>query len=938
MKLIKKIVKYLLIFLFLFLTVLIAVPLMFKSQIVEQVKEIGNESVNAKIDFGEFDLSLISSFPDFSFDINNVSVINKEPFEGDTLAYIGNLNFELDLMSVIGGEYIISSFNISDLTLNAKVLKDGKANWDIAIEDSSTFQEDNLTVEELPEESDETSQFIAGLKSFSISNVNLSYVDLQSEMVAIVKGFNQSGAIHMVNDSTEIDINTGIQSILFDLEGERLANKLKVESDIKIAADLSNMIFNFKENLIKLNELKIGINGQLEMPEEMIFDLTLTAKDNKFRDILSLIPASYLSDLDGVETKGDFNLTAHLKGTMDDDNLPGFDIDFGVNNGFLHYPDLPESVENINVELAIDNKSGIIDQTKIDLKLFHLEIAKNPIDLKFFVTNIESDPKMKGEVLSKLDLGKLSEAIPMEEGDEYQGKINANFSFGGLLSSIENEKYENFKSEGKIILDNLVYKTEGLPKTTIKTGYLNFSPNYFEVSNLKMLIGNSDILANGRIDNILPYIFHDSTIIGKFNIESEFLDLNELTAEDSSNVNDQNVNDDAYIAVKNTEKVQDSIYEEPMEAIEIPRNINFTLNSTFHKIDFEDMPIDDLTGQIKLENGIAHFNKTSFKIYNGTITIDGDYNSQNMAHPTTSLDLVIDGMEIKEAYLAFNSVKKMVPIAKNAQGEFHAEVKFTTELDDTLAPIYQTMNGQGFLQTKNLGFSETEAWGNIVKAIGLKKDNFNKIEAEDVKIKYEFINGKLHTEPFDLNIGKTKGSLGGYSNFDGEIDYKYSLKIPREELGGAVNEGAGYLESIAGKNGIDISLGEYIDVNVLATGTIDKPKYKAEISGVSGTSSIKDKAKEMINNQLNSLRKKAEDELNLAKNKAKEELAKVKKRSEEEAEKRKKEAEQKAKEEIAKLKKEAEDKIKAEADKAKKEAKEDIKNKAKGLLKDRFGR
>lgn len=936
MKIIKKIVKYFLILFFLLITVLIAVPLIFKSQIVDQVKQISNESVNAKIDFGDFNLSLISSFPDFSFDINNVSVINIEPFDGDTLAHIGNLNFELDLMSVIGGKYIISSFNISDFTANAKVLKDGKANWDIAIDDSTVVEEEDVSDEELANEGEIGSPFIAGLESFSISNVNLSYVDLESEMVGIIKGFNQSGSIHMVDDSTEIDIKTGIESILFDLDGERLANNMKVESDIKIAADLSKMAFNFKENLIKLNELNLGVNGQMEMPDGMFFDLTLSAKDNKFRDVLSLIPASYLSDLEGAETKGDFDLTAHLKGKMDDENLPGFDVDFSVNNAYLHYPDLPESVENINVELAIDNKSGIIDQTKIDLKLFHLEIAKNPVDLKFFVTNIESDPNMQGEVLSKLDLGKLADAIPMEEGEEYQGKINANFSFGGLLSSIENEKYEEFKSEGKIILDNLIYKTQGLPTTTIKTGYLNFSPNYFEVSNLKMLIGNSDILANGRIDNILPYFFHDSTIVGKFNINSEFLDLNEITAEDSTI--DESVNDEAYTAIKMAEEAEDSINEEPLEAIEIPRNINFILNSTFNKIDFEGMPIDDFTGQIKLENGIAHFHKSSLKIYNGTITLDGDYNSQNMAHPTTSLDLVIDGMEIKEAYLAFNSVKKMVPVAKNAQGEFHAEVKFTTELDDTLAPIYQTMNGQGFIQTKNLGFLETEAWGNIVKSIGLKKEKFNKIEAEDIKIKYEFINGKLHTHPFDLNIGKIKGSVSGYSTFDGEIDYKYVLGIPREELGGAVNEGAGYLESLAGKNGIDISLGEYINVNVFATGTIDKPKYKAEISGVSGTSSIKNKAKEMLNEQLNNIKKKAKDELELAKKKAKDELDLAKKKAEEEAEKLKKEAEAKAKAEAAKLKKEAEDKMRAEADKAKNKAKEDIKNKAKGLLKDRFGK
>ena len=925
MKILKKIFKYFLILFVLLIIALVTVPIIFKSQIVEKVKEIVNESVNAKVDFGEFDLSLISSFPDFSFEIDDISVITKDPFEGDTLLHIGNINLELNLLSVINEEYKVSSFNLTDLSVNAKILKDGRANWDIAIEDSTKNNQEIENSHEISPDQDEAGDFIAGLESFSINNVNLSYVDLESEMVAIVKGLNQSGGIHLVNDSTEIDVITKVESIIFDLEGERLANKLKLESNIKISADLEKMAFHFKENIIKINELKIGVNGDMEMPDDMNFDLTIKAKDNKFKDVLSITPVSYLTDLEGVETKGDFNLAAHIKGKMDDESLPGFDIDFGINNAYLHYPDLPESVENINMELAIDNKSGIIDHTTVYLKLFHLEIAKNPIDLKFFVTNIESDPKMKGEVHSKLDLEKLSDAIPLDEGEDYQGKINANFNFGGLLSSIENEEYEEFKSEGKIILDNLIYKSEDLPKTLIKTGYLNFSPHYFEVSNLKMQIGNSDILANGRIDNILPYVFHDSTIVGTFNISSEYLDLNELTAEDSLTIEEDN--DEAYVAIQNAEEIQDSVSEEPIEAFEIPKNINFTLNSIFKKIDFEDMPIEDFTGQIKLEDGIAHFHKASMKIYHGTISLDGDYNSQNMAHPLTNLDLTIDEMEIKEAYLAFNPVKKMVPIAKNAQGEFHAELKFSTELDDTLAPVYKTMNGQGFLQTTNLGFVETDAWKNVVNTIGLKSEKFNNIQAEDVKIRYEFINGKLHTYPFDLNLGKTKGELSGYSTFDGEINYKYALKVPREELGGAVNKGAGYLESIAEKNGIDISLGEHINVNVLVTGTIEKPKYKAEISGASDDSSIKDKAKEMLNQQIDDIKKKAQEE-----------LEKAKKKAQEEAEKLKKETEAKAKAEAARIKKEAEDKIKAEAEKAKNKAKDDIKDKAKGLLKNKLGR
>ena len=128
MKTVKKLLKIVGILVFLLILSLVTIPILFKDQIVEKVKEIANASVNAKVDFGDFDLSLIASFPSFTFEINDVSVINKAPFDGDTLAHIGNINLELDLGSVINGRYVVSSFNINDLTANAKVLKDGKAN------------------------------------------------------------------------------------------------------------------------------------------------------------------------------------------------------------------------------------------------------------------------------------------------------------------------------------------------------------------------------------------------------------------------------------------------------------------------------------------------------------------------------------------------------------------------------------------------------------------------------------------------------------------------------------------------------------------------------------------------------------------------------------------------------------------------------------------
>src|SRR5437868_12181006 len=83
--LIRRILKWTGITFLVLLILLITAPFLFKKQIVQFVKDEANKSLNAKINFGEFDLTLISSFPDFGLSIDNISIANVGNFEGDTL-------------------------------------------------------------------------------------------------------------------------------------------------------------------------------------------------------------------------------------------------------------------------------------------------------------------------------------------------------------------------------------------------------------------------------------------------------------------------------------------------------------------------------------------------------------------------------------------------------------------------------------------------------------------------------------------------------------------------------------------------------------------------------------------------------------------------------------------------------------------------------------
>lgn len=115
----KKILKITgIIFVALILFILI-IPFFFKSQITDLIKNEANKNLTKLLNFSDVGLNLFSSFPNLSLSMNDLSIVNKAPFEGDTVFSSSNLSLSINLMSVISGDKIkINSFKM----INPKVL------------------------------------------------------------------------------------------------------------------------------------------------------------------------------------------------------------------------------------------------------------------------------------------------------------------------------------------------------------------------------------------------------------------------------------------------------------------------------------------------------------------------------------------------------------------------------------------------------------------------------------------------------------------------------------------------------------------------------------------------------------------------------------------------------------------------------------------------
>ncbi len=139
--LVRRLVKWTGITFFLLIILIILLPILFKDEIVQFIKDEANASLNAELDFGEVNLSLLSTFPKFSLEINDLTLTGVDEFEGIELVEIKQTNLKLNLWSVISGDqYEISSVGLVEPKIHVLVLSDGKANYDIAISDSTDIE------------------------------------------------------------------------------------------------------------------------------------------------------------------------------------------------------------------------------------------------------------------------------------------------------------------------------------------------------------------------------------------------------------------------------------------------------------------------------------------------------------------------------------------------------------------------------------------------------------------------------------------------------------------------------------------------------------------------------------------------------------------------------------------------------------------------------
>jgi len=787
---------------------LILVPIFFKDEIKNMVIDEVNNSLNAKLSMGDFDLTFISSFPNMTIELNDTKLVGVGKFKDVELANIKQFVANVGFWSVVSGDQVeIERIHLEEPHFDVRILADGTANYDIVKPDSV----------KTPEQQEEPSNFKLSLKEYSISKANIKYDDQSSDMFAEIKNLDHLGTGDLTADVIDFETTTSMDELTYNMDGISYLTKVKTNAIVNLLMEFTDKTskFTLKENEFKLNALTFSIDGFYEMLENRDnMDLKLNASKATFKEFLSLIPTFYQSGYESMVTKGNLALGGYVKGIMDDKNMPGWDFKLNVDKASIKYPDLPGTISNIIVAAGSKFAGGEdMDKMTIDVEKFHADFVGNTIDANLKMRNPMTDPLLISKIVAKMDLATLKNVIPMGEGESYTGKLNANVDLNGRMSSLDNGDYEAFKAEGTLELMNMIYKSAGLnDQVAINDLLFRFSPKNLSLEKLNAKTGKSDFAMAGTIDNYMGYVFRNELLKGNFSFTSNNLDLDEL-------MNLVPASESAPEASNATEETASS------EPTLIPDNLDFALNTSIGNLRYNGMDIKNVKGNVRLKEEVASLDDLTMNTMGGTIGLKGSYSTKDHSKPKVDFAYTLKDIDIKQLADNFVTIEKLAPIAKYAKGKISSNFEMKSDLTANLEPVMASLSGLGDLTTSTLTISGFKPMEKMSEALNISKLSSQTLK--DIRAKFQFSDGKVTVKPFDVQMGKIKTNIAGFTTFDQKINYDLKMMIPKEEIPAAmikaVEQAISKLNSLTPN--LDMkSIPAVIPVKVGMGGTVTDPK------------------------------------------------------------------------------------------------------------------
>ncbi len=809
------------------LGILVAIPFVFRDALLEKTRTTINRNLNVTLEFKDFRLSLIKDFPKASLSLREVVVTGKGSFAGDTLLQLSSLRTSFGLMDLFTpGDLTINEIILDRARLKLLVNADSQVNWQILPE------EDGAEAAGAGASSEEGT-FGMQLSKIEIINATVTYMDETLPMEMVFNGIDMLLDGRMYGSKTNLKAEGKADQFNLVYDGVSYLSKTRLGIKSLLDINYETMDFLFTEGELLVNNLPLDLEGSFSMPgDTMYFDLGFSSRASTLGEILALTPPDYESYLKDLTATGNASFTGSFKGVYFEETYPALSIQLKLSEGNARYAGMPEEIKNISADLTVNKPQGSFNKTTVSISDAHFEIRNNPMDLNLQLSNLLEDLRFDGKVAGRLNFDHLKGAIPLDSLD-IAGLLDVNLAMRGNYSAIGNKKYELIHTDGAIVLNNFVFNNKNFTQPVYVTeGRLDFAPDKINLRQMDMKIGQSDMALSGLITDYYPYFFSNGTLQGSMQLNSNYLNLNELMQ----------------LQAENAPPVAAAAQPAPASAVsafKVPGMVNMSVRADVKRALYDRLNISNINGLVTINDGIMDLKGVNMNLLDGELRLAGSYANTLENKPKVDMAINLINFDIPTAFQSLKLVRNYLPIAAQSKGRFSTTLNLKGQLSESMELMMPSLNGSGLFQSANVQVLNSPVF-NKIKSV-LNEEKLRDLRIDDFVANFTIENGNLVLKPFETKVAGQQAIFAGRLNVENLIEMQIGFLISRDALSKNIENTLGMLP---GQKNIQM-----IPVGIAITGPVKDPEVKVDLSDATALvkQEVKNATKEELQKTINRL-------------------------------------------------------------------------------------
>jgi len=548
------------------------------------------------------------------------------------------------------------------------------------------------------------------------------------------------------------------------------------------------------------------ITGQVN---SKLLDINIEGQDIKLDELTKSLLNNTLEAYNNYESYGNVNFIATIKGKMEKTQMPSIKAKFNIENGKIKSLEKNLSITNLSLEGRYQNKQPKHKEL-LEFKNVSLQLLESTISGSTKITDFKL-PTFNGAIKGHIDLASFHEFFKFKTVEELTGIVDVNTKYSIQFTDIEYNpsQFDLENTNGNLSLKNVTFKSDRNPiKFNNITGDLLLKGNDAGTRNLSIKTNNSDLVLNGALKNLIPFIEGTGTLGLVASIESNKLDINEFLKS----------------APHNKKIVTQNQFE-------LPNSLNLNLDLNVKELIWQTHNFKKIKGKLILVNQTVNVKHFSLQTLQGSVS--GNLKLVNLLEKGNSIEgkIKLNGINVKLLFADWNNFSQTAITDQNLSGILSGDIDLLLFFDNYFTLIDDRMHAKTNFRINNGALTNMKTMQSITEFMRTNKalklmlnKHIDQFETKLLNLKFEELSNTLEIKNRTLYIPKMTiknnaldVNLSGWHDFDNNIDYHFSFRF--RELKSNLNESEfGIIE--------DDGLGWSIFLNM--AGLLNNPTYSID--------------------------------------------------------------------------------------------------------------